>query len=179
MDIVVTEAEPEDAAAIAAVQVAGVHAAYSGVIPDDLLSAGDLAFRTRQWRGWIERSQTSTFVTRDNDELTGFCTLHPAAEQGADGPVVEVAAIYVLPTHWRRGLGRVLCERALAEAQARGFAEVVLWELDSNERGRRFYDALGFRRDGVTRVFIERPDAVVHEERYRIVTRAAPGRPGG
>ena len=81
----------------------------------------------------------------------------------------------MLPAHWRRGLGRVLCERALAEAGARGFAEVVLWELDSNEQARCFYVALGFYTEGTKRVFVERPDAVLHEIQYRIGTAAAAG----
>ncbi len=71
--------------------------------------------------------------------------------------------------------GAELAPRALDEARARRFAEVVLWEIDSNDRGRHFYAALGFQRGGTTRVFIERPDAVVHEERYRIGTLVTPG----
>ena len=36
---------------------------------------------------------------------------------------------------------------------------VVLWVLESNERARQFYTALGFRSNGATRVFLGRPDA--------------------
>ena len=98
--------------------------------------------------------------------VTGFCTLHPAPDRSGPAPG-EIASFYVLPAEWRRGTGRKLGERAVAEARARGFAEIVLWVLETNTRARSFYEALGFRPDGESRVFLERPYASWRELRYR------------
>ncbi len=72
----------------------------------------------------------------------------------------------MLPSHWRRGIGSLLCEQMVTEARTRGYTEVVLWVLESNERALRFYDSLGFCPDGKTRVFLERSDESMHEFRY-------------
>ncbi len=168
MTMKAVEATPDDAAAIAKLQVEGVKAAFAGILPDELLDAGGLDLRTRQWRGWLERSKTSTFVTRDQQTMTGFCTLHPAPEASADGLVAEIAALYVLPSHWRRGLGRVLSERALIEARARGFSQVVAWEFDRNLPARALCSRLGFVARGSKRPFLEGVHGDVFEVLYRL-----------
>ena len=76
-------------------------------------------------------------------------------------------ALFVRPSHWRRGVGRLLCERSCAEARRRGLAGVELWELESNAGARRFFHALGFRPDGGKRVFLEHAGVALHELRYR------------
>ena len=160
-----------DAAAIAGVHISSLRATYQALIPAHavhlVLDPSDVKQRTRGWKGWLKRSQVSTVVARVDGTVTGFCTLHPMHDESARAVSGEIPAIYVLPSHWRRGIGRLLCEHTLAEARARGFVEVVLWVLESNERARRFYSSLGFRPDGQTRVFLERSDTALHELRYR------------
>jgi hypothetical protein len=48
--------------------------------------------------------------------------------------------------------GRALLERAEAEL-GRTWDEAVLWTLEDNPRTRRFYEANGWRFDGMTGVF--------------------------
>ena len=171
MRVVIQSARMDDAAAIAGVHLASLRAAYQGLLPDSVaplvLDPPDVKQRTRGWKRWLKRSQASTVVARVDGTVVGFCTLHPRPGEAARGVAGEIPALYVLPSHWRRGIGRLLCEHVLAEAHTRGFAEVVLWVLESNERARHFYDALGFRFDGKMRVFLERPEAALHELRYR------------
>ena len=156
-----------DAAAIAGVHIAGLRTAYRGAVPDDVLAPPDLGPRVRIWEQWLARSQAVTVVARVDDVVVGFCALQTVAGEG------EIPFLFVLSSHWRRGLGRRLGERVLVEACARGFEEVVLWVLESNERARSFYAALGFRPDGTTRVFIERANVTLHELRYRRSTSPA------
>ena len=239
MGAIIRAASPDDAAAIAGVHVTSLRASATDLLPAHLtpilLPPADAAPRTSAWRRWIERARTSTFVAHAGATVTGFCTLHPAADErgagvgaagagaagggvgttasaagvrtaagtagaGASGrgvgtagagvaggsvgaaagaaragtvrPVTargrgEIASLYVLPTEWRRGTGRRLGERALAEARERGFAEVMVWVLETNSRARRFYEALGFRPDGESKIFLERPYASWRELRYR------------
>ena len=170
MRLVIQRARVDDAAAIAEVHIFSLRAAYRGQLPDHLvhlvLDPPDVKQRARGWEGWLKRSQASTIVARVDGTVTGFCTLHPMPGEAARGMTGEIPAIYVLPSHWRRGIGCLLCEQTMAEARTRGFAEVVLWVLESNERARRFYNSLGFRPDGETRIFLERSDSSLHEVRY-------------
>ena len=87
-------------------------------------------------------------------EIIGFAAFGP--ERGEDdrpgqplpGPPdqdrAELYALYVLPRHWSSGAGRALVDRALALAAEAGYADISLWVLEGNERGRRFYEQAGF-----------------------------------
>ena len=168
MPIEVLKATPDDAEAIAALQVAGVKAAFSEILPKELLDAGTLDFRTRQWRGWLERSKTFTFATRDEETLTGFCSLHPAPESGSNATVAEIAALYVLPSYWREGLGRALGERGVTEARDRGFEQVVAWEFEGNLAAKELGAKLGFELGDQRRAFLEGAHGDVFEVQYRL-----------
>lgn len=171
MPVVIEKAVAGDALAIAEVHVASMRAAYQGVVPDHLeilgIATPDISKRGRSWRRWLGRSRASTFVARVDGTVRGFCALHPLPGVAEPGVTAEIAAIYVLPAHWRHGLGRRLCETALVDASARGFSEVAVWVLELNERARRFYESLGFRPDGEARIFLERPEAPLLEIRSR------------
>ena len=170
----VQNAALDDAAAIGEVQRTSLRAAYRGLLPDHVarivLDVPDVKREVRLWGLWMNRSRVITLVARLHDTVTGFCTLHPVPDRRVQGTTAEIVALYVLPSHWRRGIGRQLCLRMVGEARSRGFDEVVLWVLDANQGARRFYDSLGFRPDGETRVFLERADARVLELRYRRAT---------
>ena len=60
--------------------------------------------------------------------------------------------LYVMPTHWSRGVGSALLEHGLARMRERGSAHAKLWTLEGNGSGRRFYERRGWRLTGETRV---------------------------
>jgi RimJ/RimL family protein N-acetyltransferase len=62
--------------------------------------------------------------------------------------------------------------RALEQLQALGFAEAIVWVHADNRRARHFYEAGGWRPDGVERDE-EAFGHVVKELRHRISMRAA------
>ena len=66
----------------------------------------------------------------------------------ADQDRAELYSVYVLPRHWSSGAGRALVECALASLAEAGYADVSLWVLEGNERGRRFYEQAGFAGTG-------------------------------
>jgi ribosomal protein S18 acetylase RimI-like enzyme len=132
-------------------------------LPEDVLGVGA---REEQWRGWIGRAHATTVVARVEGAVVGFCALHSSPGEASPQKRGEIPALFVLPTYWRRGWGRRLCERALDEARASGMEDVGLWVLESNTRARSFYEALGFRLSDETRVFLERGSAELLERRY-------------
>jgi GNAT superfamily N-acetyltransferase len=93
-----------------------------------------------------------TFVADGPGGVVGFANGGAclAAALPSDG---ELYAIYVLASHWRRGLGAQLL-RAVAGALAeRGFGAMGLWVLRDNQAC-RFYESLGGTCVGVTETFI-------------------------
>jgi GNAT superfamily N-acetyltransferase len=62
--------------------------------------------------------------------------------------VSEVAAIYVQPKHWRRGVGTVLLSAASSKLRGQAWNTVTLWVLDANTQAIAFYSVHGFTPDG-------------------------------
>jgi GNAT superfamily N-acetyltransferase len=60
--------------------------------------------------------------------------------------------LYVVPSHWNRGVGSQLHDFALARLRACGVEEARLWTLTENARARAFYEKRGWVLTGATRV---------------------------
>ena len=180
MSVTIRYADVGDAEAIAAVHTASLQASYRPLLPGQVahlvLDPPDAASRIPGWRRCLERPRISTTVVAcDNLAVVGFSTLRATPGGRAVEPTGEIWALFVRPSHWRRGIGRLLCERSLADARARGFSGVELWDLESNARARRFYDSMGFHPDGETRIFLEHAGVSLRELRYRRMPPPAPG----
>ncbi len=166
--VLIRLAKPADAAAIARIHVESWQAAYRGLMPDALLDGLDIRQKTERWNEIFAKGESETFVAERTGAITGFCTLMPSRDADAGTKSVgEIAAIYVSPRYWRQGAGRRLCEHALAEARNDGYAAVTLWVLTTNTPAREFYEALGFRTDGATRID-QRHGPELHDTRYRL-----------
>jgi GNAT superfamily N-acetyltransferase len=166
----VRDAEPHDAAAIAACHVRTWQAAYAGVLPASFLVSLDPAPRERMWREEIERGG-DVLVAERAGRVLGFASVGPARDEADAG---ELYAIYVEPEAWSTGAGRVLMEAAVARLAERGFVEAILWVLEENPRARRFYERAGWATD-CGRQDLTLGGAAVAEIRYRRpVTSPAP-----
>jgi ribosomal protein S18 acetylase RimI-like enzyme len=158
-----------DAPKIARINVETWRMAYRGHIPDADLDAFDVSRRTTFWQRLLAEKRGEVFVAEDGGGIMGFCNLIPTRDKDGDPQAIaEIAAIYVLPQHWRKGAGRALCGSALAEARRRGYKMVTLWVLASNGGARRFYEAVGFGLDGASQAEKATDGSVLHEVRFCI-----------
>jgi GNAT superfamily N-acetyltransferase len=92
--------------------------------------------------------QSVTLVAEVGDRIAGFAVLGPCRDDDAQATAGEVWALYVDPDRWRCGIGRRLVETSLRSLAASGYAEATVWTLGASRRNLRFYESLGFRRDG-------------------------------
>ncbi|MER5963906.1 GNAT family N-acetyltransferase [Streptomyces sp. NPDC002057] len=165
----IREARPEDAAAVAAVHVLSWRAAYRDLLPGPYLDALDVEERTAVWRGRLTAPDRPTvLVATDTDgRVRAFSCVRAWPGEGfAPGPTAEVAALYALPEVWGTGVGRALLTASTEALTAAGFRTAALWVFAGNARGRRFYEAAGWRPDGeVARE--ETGGRVLEELRYR------------
>jgi len=165
----VRRAEVGDAAAIARVHVGSWRVAYRGLIPQDYLDRLDPEERREMWARGLATSRwprSGTLVAEGDDGVVGFTHIGPSRDDDADPTVGEVAALYALSAVWGTGVGRVLMAAALDGLSEAGYAQATLWVLDSNARARRFYEAVGWRPDGVVKVDATR-GFPLSELRYR------------
>ena len=131
-------ATPADAAAIARVHVRAWRAAYRGIVPDAVLDALSEQEREALWREILANAAESFTLVADEpgQGVIGFCSGLPDTR--------EIAALYVDPDHWRRGIGGAL----LAATLERLPGDVALWVLERNAPARAFYAEHGFVPDG-------------------------------
>jgi len=156
-----------DADAIAQVRAQTWRVAYAGVIPDQTLAeltAPEAVRQEGQWRAGHSMNGLLVAETTPPEppEIIGFAAFGP--ERGEDDrpgqPLAappeqdraELYAEYVLPGRWSSGAGRALLERSLALVAEAGYAEISLWVIEGNARGRRFYERSGFAGTGESAV---------------------------
>ncbi|MCB1491781.1 MAG: GNAT family N-acetyltransferase [Rhodobiaceae bacterium] len=159
-----------DAADIAAIHVQSWRETYDGLVPPAMLARLDVDQRTRFWTHHLtdieDGGPAAVFVAMRDGAAAGFVAVcgqrtDTLAERGFDG---EIAALYVLRSAQRHGLGRALFARATDHLRQHGFAAASLWVLTTNTPARAFYEAMGGRvmaeREDV------REDAVLAEVAY-------------
>ncbi len=145
-----------DADGIGRVHVRSWQTAYRGQMPQDHLDGLDPAHRAKLWRriiGETEPSRGGVFVAvAEGDGITGFASFGPSRDGDTDpGVTGEVFAIYADPDAWGTGTGRALMASAVAELARLGYADAILWVLDTNDRARRFYALAGWEADGANK----------------------------
>lgn len=158
-----------DAEAIAAVHVETWKHAYAGQIDQKVLDGLRLEEFTARWHHNLDpqtKGPRATWVAEDQGRITGFLAAGPSRDQDADKAAVgEIYALYVHPTAWNTGAGRMLMQQGSAWLREAGFREVALWVLTTNTRTRRFYEIAGLRPDGTVKTD-GRIGVELHETRY-------------
>jgi GNAT superfamily N-acetyltransferase len=145
----IREARAADAAAIARVQVESWHTTFRGLLPEDFLAEITLERRVQRWAESLndpERAEEEcVFVAeRDAGEVFGFAS--GGRERGGDAEFDgELYAIYLLESFQRRRVGRRLMLAVVERLVASGYRAMLVWALEVNDTGRRFYEKLGGR----------------------------------
>ncbi len=165
----VRKAKVEDASGIAFVHVRSWQVAYRGHMPDEFLDGLDVEKRTNMWRELTQDPDKIIFVAADREgNIVGFSALGPSRDADANPNTAEVAAIYVHPEKWEKGIGRALLSASLDQVRKREFDQVTLWVLEGNQRARSFYEAFGFVQDGAIKDDDHWKSFAVREVRYRL-----------
>ena len=99
-------------------------------------------------------------------EVVGFASTGPSRDPD-DADAGEVYAIYVRPDLYGRGIGARLLDHAVADLSDRGYPRALLWTLETNRAAQRFYERVGWRCDGATKVD-QLEEFELKEVRYRL-----------
>ena len=106
---------------------------------------------------WTVQAE-STWVALASDRVVGFIVVRKTAPGES-----EILNLAVDPRYRRRGLGRELARKVLAEYPGRWFLEV----RESNATAQRFYENLGFRIAGRRPQYYESPPDAAIVMRYQ------------
>ncbi len=134
-------ARPDEAEALLAVQRGACVAAFAHIYPRELYPFPDDAVR-QAWREALADPGVEAYVAQVGDESVGSVSVGDAF----------LRTLYVVPSHWRNGIGSALHDFALERLRVRGCDAAKLWTLEENWDARRFYEKRGWTLNGETRV---------------------------
>jgi ribosomal protein S18 acetylase RimI-like enzyme len=141
--MIIRAATPDDAASIAFVEVESWRTAYTHLMPAAYLDGLSVADKAASWRANLEKhgakGRKRVLVASDGARVVGFVRVGP---QPDDSSLGLVYLLYLLPSHWRNGIGRRLMEAAEQELGRLGTTSAILWVLSENHGARLFYERL-------------------------------------
>lgn len=141
MTFAIRRATPDDAMAIAQVRVISWQATYRGVVPNSFLDAMKPEQSVETWRGAAagETPGVEVLVGTVEDRVVGFAG-YGAAREPAFGYSGELYTTYWLPEAMGKGYGSQLFRDAVRGLTRLGHADMLLWVMEANARGRKFYE---------------------------------------
>ncbi len=145
----------EDAFGVASVNIASWQTAYRGIIDDEILDNLDLSERTEQWKKntqYDDYGLENIVCISKNNEVIGFATYGEERVPEGTGRG-ELWAIYVHPNELGKGIGRAMWNY-FEDHRKRYEKGSVVWVLSENAPAIRFYESLGFKKDGETKNFV-------------------------
>lgn len=170
--IVVRRPVVADADDIGRVHVRAWQVGYRGQMPDEHLDGLSIADRQEVWRQRLTDGLVDNVMFVAEDPLDGHVcgwvgvgTLRPEATADCPPGTGELWALNLEPEAWGRGIATALMAAAVGELRAQGYRRAILWVLDTNARGRRFYEREGWSADGALKTDLDRGFAM-HEQRY-------------
>lgn len=166
----VRRAVADDVPEVARVQTDAWAATYEGLIPESIFALMTVDRRVEMWNSYFTNrpARALLLVAEHHDAIVGMASVGPCRDEDMGGDEVgEVFAIYVDPPYWGDGHGKALMIKSLEEMRTMGFELATLWVLDTNDRGRSFYERGGWRLDGAVKLDDSYGDPI-REVRYRL-----------
>jgi len=142
--MMIRDAVPADADAVAQLHTSSWQTAYRGILRNEFLDGPLLENRRALWRARLagdDRADQIVLVAEQNGRLRGFACvfLDADAEWGS-----LLDNLHVLPELKGKGLGRQLIAAVADRVEADGLCKRMhLWAYEQNLGARRFYERLG------------------------------------
>ena len=136
-----------DVARVAEIHVFAQRGAYRGIVPDEFLF-GKMSVAARI--KYFGQNKYEAYVW-DDGIIRGFVTMGLCEDADNKG-AFELYRIFIDPFMQGGGLGRKLAAHFEHCAARHGHKDICLWALAGNTRAAAFYEHLGYRKDGATRI---------------------------
>ena len=148
MEYSIRRATLADAAALAQVHETTWRETYIGLMSEQMLDAHTADARTEAWRRILSGETgylATTYVAERAGEFVAFgsCGEQRNEAFASAGYAGEFAAVYVLRTDQRRGLGKRLMTAMMTDLTERGLTGFTLWVPRDNIPARSLYEQLG------------------------------------
>jgi L-amino acid N-acyltransferase YncA len=133
--MLIRPARPEDAAAIWSIIGPVIRAGETYTLDPHMSEAGALAY-------WLAADK-ETFVAEEDGSILGTYFIRP--NQAGGGAHVCNCGYITSAAATGRGIGRLMCQRSLDYARARGYRAMQFnFVVSTNDRAVRLWESLGF-----------------------------------
>ena len=147
VSIFIRKVLPKEAPEFAVNQIACWQASYRGIISDQYLNNMSIDDMTERNRLILSDDSYVCYCMEHNKKMIGRLVISKSRDE--DKPDAgEIAAMYLIDAYWGKGYGRQMMDFSIRELKRIGYDEVFIWVLETNGRGRRFYERCGFAFDG-------------------------------
>jgi dihydrofolate reductase/ribosomal protein S18 acetylase RimI-like enzyme len=148
----ISPADPLQAKALRDLYLATWEATYRSHASESWYAEGLAAHAVRDW-GEVVCSQVSrgggVLTACCDGRIVGLCQYGPTEDDDEDPRRIgHIRRLCVHPARQRAGVGRSLLTAAVECLRRGGAHAATLWVLETDERARAFYAALGWRPDG-------------------------------
>lgn len=163
--LLIREATPGDAGAIAAIHADSWSEAYKDIVPPAQLALrGSREYRLDFWKRELAAPAAQHFVALEAFGPVGYFSLAVPRDDDLPPGTCELHAIYFSPQHWRRGYGTQCMSFIFNHLQELGCERISLWAFKENFSAAAFYRKLGFATDGAEQTVA--PDSDILEIRF-------------
>lgn len=107
----------------------------------------DIAGARRFLRKRLTRGESVVFLAMDGEEAVGFVQLYPTFDSVTMRSVWILYDLYVAPVARKRGVAKLLVERARRFAKATKAKGLILETAVKNVAAQKLYEQLGWERD--------------------------------
>ena len=139
--VAVRTAVPTEVEALLTIQREACLVAFAHIFPPDEYPFPDDDVR-EVWREALADPNVEAYVA----EVAGQPVGSVSVGEGF------LRTLYVVPSHWKGGVGTALHDHALERLRAQGNSTAKLWTLEENWSTRRYYEKRGWRLTPETRV---------------------------
>jgi GNAT superfamily N-acetyltransferase len=142
---VVRRARPEDADALAELNVRAWWRAFATIVDEQRLATA-LVHAPQEWHKRLDGGLDGECVVVEDDDGTvrGWATIGPARDPGARPNEGELLSLYVDPEHLRQGFGHALLREAERRLRGAGHDSAALWAFTPQQRSARFFERHGW-----------------------------------
>jgi ribosomal protein S18 acetylase RimI-like enzyme len=181
-DVSVRVGWADDAAGIAAVQVAAWRREYAGLLPAEVLDSLDVEEFAGAWHASLNSPQDArnrVLVALERSTVRGFAVTGPAGDPDLD-PIAhgEISELTVHPDTTGHGHGSRLVQACADTLRADRFTTALVWLNAGDDARRAFLTAAGWAPDGAHRELDLHGDGSVRVKQVRLHTDLSEDTPG-
>ena len=141
--MIIRQANPGDALAIATIHVRSWQHAYREILPVDRLAALSIPDREQQWLGDLDPQVPAvTIVAEVNNAVAGFASWNTIPN--SEPVTAMLSSLYMAPAAMGHGIGSALLDQAERDMIAVGATLGTLHVLADNAPTRAFYERQGW-----------------------------------